>query len=200
MNRIYPYFEVDGTRYQFKRNRFLIALLNEIKEDGEATDEQQRQYATLLELKAKVDKLGERKAELETKYFEDFDEGVGALLEKCEVAYKKAAQEYIDYELETKITSTMQEETLKKAERFIVAALQYNDKGEIVRDEKKAENIWCAWVDEVGEQNASAFLVLTVNHISGADEEVEDNDFFTQTRAMAEERANNRRNGLRRVK
>jgi protein associated with RNAse G/E len=121
-------------------------------------------------------------------------------LEKCEAAYKKAAQEYIDYELETKITSTMQEETLKKAERFIVAALQYNDKGEIVRDEKQAESIWCAWVDEVGEQNASAFLVLTVNHISGANEEVEGNDFFTQTKAKAEERANNRRNGLRRVK
>lgn len=200
MNRIYPYFEVNGNRYQFKRNRFLISILNEIREESDATDEQQKQYARLLELKAKVDKLGERKDELESKYLETFDEEVGALLEKCESAYSKAAQEYIDYEIETKITSTMQEETLKKAEKFIIVALQYDEKGNLIREEKDAKSIWCAWVDEVGEQIASSFLVLTVNHITGADEEVEDNDFFTQTRAKAEEKARNRRNGLRRVK
>ena len=200
MNRIYPYFEVDGKRYEFKRNRYLMLLLEEIREETQATDEQQRQYARLLELKAKVDKLSERKDELEAKYLENFDEKVGELLEKCELAYSKAAREYIDYELETKITSKMEEESLGKAEQFIIAALQRNKKGEIVMSAEEAEKIWCAWVDEVGEQVASSFLMLTVNHISGGDEEAEDNDFFTQAKAKAEERANNRRAGLRRVK
>ena len=200
MNKIYPYFEVNGNRYQFKRNRFLMLLLDEIKEESGATDEQQRQYVRLLELKAKVDKLSERKDEIEEKYFENFDDELGALLAKCETAYQIAAREYIDYELETKISSKIQESTLKSAEKFIIAALQYDGKGEIVRTEKEAEGIWCAWVDEVGEQVASSFLILTINHISGNDEEVEGNDFFTQARAKAEEQANNRRAGLKRVK
>ena len=200
MKTIYPYFELDGTKYEFKRNRALMLILDEIRESNTATDEQQRQYARLLELKDKVEKLSARKAELEEEYYECFDDEVGALLEKCETAYKKAAHEYIDYELETKITATIEKTTLDSAEKFAVCALQYNAKGEVIREEKEAEQIWCAYVDEVGSQVASQFLVLLVNYISGADEEAENNDFFTQARARAEAKANNRRNGLKRVK
>lgn len=200
MSKIYPYFEVDGTKYEFKRNRALMLALEEIRESNEATDEQQRQYARLLELNNKVVKLSARKAELEEEYYENFDDAVGELLAKCETAYKKAADEYIEYEIETKITATMEKATLDSAERFVIHALQYGAKGDTIRTKNEAEAIWCSYVDEVGEQVASQFLVLLVNHISGADEDTDDNDFFTQAKAKAEERANNRRNGLKRVK
>lgn len=200
MSKIYPYFDLDGKRYVFRRNRALMLVLEEIREKNEATDEQQRQYAKLLELNDKVMKLSARKAELEEQYYEEFDDAVGELLVKCETAYKKVAEEYIEYEIKTKISATMERATLNSAELFVIEALQLDEKGNRIRNGKEAEAIWCSYVDEVGEQVAKQFLVLLVNHISGADEDTGDNDFFTQAKEKAEERANNRRNGLKRVK
>ena len=200
MSKIYPYFEVDGKRYEFKRNRFLMMVLDELKENDVATDEETRQYSKMMDLKSKVEKLAERRTELESKYLESFDDEVGALLKKCETAYILAKEEMLEYEIETKISSAIEEKTLKKAENFVLEALQHDEKGKVVRSKEEAESIWCAWVDEVGEQVASSFAVLTVNHIAGTDEEAEENDFFTQMKAKAVERANNRRAGLKMVK
>lgn len=110
MSKIHPYFEIDGNRYEFKRNRHLIAILDEIRREAKATDEEQRQYTKLLELQGKVERLAERKAEIEEEYYVDFDEENGELLEKCETAYNKAVSEYIEYEIATGITDKMQKE------------------------------------------------------------------------------------------
>lgn len=200
MSKIHPYFEINGNRYEFKRNRHLIAILDEIRREAKATDEEQRQYTKLLELQGKVERLAERKAEIEEEYYVDFDEENGELLEKCETAYNKAVSEYIEYEIATGITDKMQKDTLQNAEKFILQALQVGKDGDEVMSANEAEKVWCAYVDEVGEQVASQFLLLTVNYISGADEETDNNDFFTQAKVKAEQRAANRRAGLKRVK
>ena len=190
-----PYFEVEGTRYEIKRNRYLQAEFDSLKEETQMTEEEQVAYAKESDFQERLEKLSQRKDELYAKYLETFDE-------KDEELYNKACKAYNTLlENEGKGESLIGKQRkilIEIGEKIIVASLQINDKGETIRTEKEALEIWNNFANEIGEYSKLQFIVFTLNYIIGADEEIE-NPFIAQAKAKAEQKANMKK-GLKMVK
>ena len=82
-----PYFEIDGVRYDIKRNRYLQAEFDEMKKSRLFSDDEELEYVREQELSEQLDKLSKRKDELYDKYLETFDEEDEAKFNKANMAY-----------------------------------------------------------------------------------------------------------------
>lgn len=184
-----PYFELNGKRYEIKRNRFLQAEFDKLKNDIKFTDEEQIAIAKEEDFENRLMKLTERKQQLYEKWLETFEE-------KDEEMYKKACIAYDNLvETEGKGDSVVAKQRMKMIDmgkKLIIKSLQINEKGETIRTEEEATNIWCNLADEYGEYSAMEFVAYTLNYVMGADEEL-DNPFMTQAKAKAEQKANMKR-------
>lgn len=193
MKNIVPFFEINGTRYEIKRNRYLQAEFDKLKGEIQITDEEQIAMAKEEDFENRLEKLIARKKELYDKWLETFDE-------KDEELYKKACLAYDNLvEQEGKgesIIAKQRKIMIDIGEKLIIKSLQANENGDIIRTEKEAEEIWCALVDEYGQVSAMEFVAFTLNYITGADQEIE-NPFMTQAKAKAEQKANMRKGILK---
>ena len=181
-----PFFEVDGKRYEIKRNRYLQAEFDEAKQDMEMTDDEQVAYAKEQELDARLEKLRDRKNELYEKYLETFDDKDEALYKKAEAAYNALIDDFGKME---SVSAKQRKRMIDMGEKLIIKALQIDNKGNRIRTEDEATEIWTTFVEEAGQALTIQFVVFTVNYIIGGDEEVE-NPFVAQAQAKAEQRAN----------
>lgn len=195
MNKNIPFFEINGNKYEIKRNRYLHAEFDSLKKEIEMSDEEQVAYVKEQEFGDKVERLIERKNELYEKYLQTFDE-------KDEEMYKRACKAYEDLleqnASKKSVVSAQKQKLIDIGEKLIIKALQINEKGETIRSEKEATDIWESFVDEYGEYSAMQFVVFTINYIIGADEDIE-NPFVAQAKAKAEQKANMRK-GLKMAK
>ena len=193
-------FEVNGKEYIIKRNRYLKAKFEDMVENNSAmSNEEQKSYALLEEKYARLEKLALRVKELEDAYYENFDDEAGALYEKAKLQYEKLLKETVDFELEQNgIAGKIKKATIDNSEKLLICALQINDKGEEIRSKEEAQEIWCDYVDEVGQNSAVEWLLCFVNYITGNDK-VEDDPFVSQAKAKAEQKANMKK-GLNKIK
>ena len=194
MNNI-PFFELNGQKYYIKRNRYLQAEFDAMKDDYQISDEEQIALAKEADMESRLEKLLNRKNELYEKYLETFDEKDEDMYKKACVAYEKFIDENGKME---SVAGKQRKKMIDMGEQLIIKSLQINDKGENIRSEKEANNIWCEFVDEVGQYTIMQFITYTMNYIIGADEDVE-NPFLTQAKAKAEQKANMKK-GLKMVK
>lgn len=190
-----PFFELNGQKYEIKRNRYLQAEFDLLKEDMQLSDEEQIAYAKENDFENRLEKLSARKDELFAKYLETFDEKDEELYEKACSAYNKFIEENGKTE---SIVAKQRKQMIDMGEKLIIKALQINEKGENIRTEKEATDIWCSFVDEIGKYTAMEFIIFTMNYIVGIEDEVE-NPFLTQAKAKAEQKANMKK-GLKLVK
>lgn len=190
-----PFFEVNGKRYEIKRTRYLQAELDLVKSDIELTEDEQIAYVKEQELDNRLDKLRERKNELYEKWLETFDEKDEALYKKAATAYNSLLDELGTME---SVTAKQRKRMVDMGEKLIIKALQINHKGETIRTEDEATEIWTAFVEDVGQSTTIQFVVFTLNYIMGGDEDVE-NPFVAQAQAKAEQRANMKK-GIVKVK
>ena len=181
-----PCFEVNGTTYEIKRNRFLEAGFDEMRRDIEMTDEEQVAYAKEQEFEARLEKLRERKDELYAKYLETFDEADEEMYRKASRAFDRLIDEAGQME---SISGKQRKQMIDLGEKLIIKALELDKNGNDIRTEAEAKNIWETFVEENGQVIAVQFVVYTVNYIMGGDEDIE-NPFITQAKAKAEQRAN----------
>lgn len=181
-----PFFEVNGKKYEIKRNRYLQAEFDLMKSDMEMTEDEQVAYVKEQEFESRVEKLRERKNELYDKYLETFDEKDEEMYKKACGAFDRLVDEYGRTE---SVSARQRKKMVDMGEKLIIKALQIDNKGETVRTEDEATEIWTAFVEEVGQTTTIQFVVFTVNYIVGGDEDV-DNPFVAQAQAKAEQRAN----------
>lgn len=181
-----PFFEVNGTKYEIKRTRYLQAEFDDMKSDINMTDEEQVAYAKEQELEARIEKLRDRKNELYDKYLETFDEKDEALYNKACVAFNALIDEVGAME---SISARQRKNMLDMGEKLIIKSLQIDNKGNRIRTEDEATEIWTSFVEDVGQTTTIQFVVFTINYILGGDEDVE-NPFVAQAQAKAEQRAN----------
>ena len=181
-----PFFEVDGKRYEIKRNRYLQAEFDEAKQDMEMTDDEQVAYAKEQELDARLEKLRDRKNELYEKYLETFDDKDEALYKKAEAAYNALIDDFGKME---SVSAKQRKRMIDMGEKLIIKALQINEKGDTIRPEDEAKSIWETFVEQNGQIVAVQFVAFTINYIMGGDEDIE-NPFIAQAKAKAEQRAN----------
>lgn len=197
--KLYPYFEVNGERYDFHRSRFLIVELEKIRESAEVADDDQKNVVKLQEMYRRVAKLKQCAEELFDEYCETFSDEAEEKYERANAKYNELLDQTMDFELNSNdALHRLNKTVIDNAEKLVVIALQRDDKGEVIRSKEEAEKIWCAYVDDVGQKVAQEWLNAFVEHISGNDEQEDDNPFLAQAKARAEQ-ASNRRAGLAKI-
>lgn len=199
--KLVPFFEVNGTRYEIRRSRFLMVELEKIRESSNVADNDQKNIVRLREMYNRLAILKQRADELFNTYIEDFSGEVQALYEKAQAQYDKLFDEVTQFELGANdVLHRLNKTVTDNAERLVITALQRGEDGKVIRSKEEAENIWCAYVDEVGQKVAQEWLNALIEHITGEDEREDDNSFLSQAKARAEQQAENRRAGLARIK
>lgn len=181
-----PFFELEGQRYEIKRNRYLQAEFNDLKAEMQMTEDEQIAYAKETDFQNRLEKLLKRKEELYEKYLETFDEKDEEIYNKACIAYDKFIEENGKIQ---SIASKQQKKMVDIGEKLIIKSLQINEKGEKIRTSEEATDIWCNFVDDIGEYVAMEFIAFTLNYIVGTDEDAE-NPFLTQAKAKVEQKAN----------
>lgn len=198
-NQNIPFFELDGKKYEIKRNRYLQAEYDRIvSESSGLTEEEEKSFALLQDKYAGLERLAKRTKELEDKYYQTFEEKDGELYNRAKAEYDKVLKSVIEFEAMQKgIAQKVQNVGLSNAEMVLIRALQIDTSGQEIRSEVEANNIWCSYVDQVGKQTASNWLLYFISYITGKDED--DDPFVAQAKAKAEQRANMKK-GLKIVK
>lgn len=181
-----PFFEVNGKKYEIKRNRYLQAEFDEIKKDFEMSDEEQVAYAKEQEFDDRLSKLRERKDELYAKYLETFEEADEEMYRKASLAFDRLIEEAAKIE---SVSGKQRQKMIDVGEKIIVKALQIDNDGKTIRSEEEANSIWNEFKVEFGNVNTIEFVIFTINYIIGGDEDIE-NPFITQAKAKAEQKAN----------
>ena len=190
-----PFFEVNGNKYEIKRNRYLQAEFDEMKRDLEMTEDEQVAYAKEQDFDNRLEKLRRRKDELYAKYLETFDEKDEDIYRKACMAYDVMIDEAARME---SISGKQRKKTLDIGEALIIKALQMDKEGKQIRTNEEAKNIWESFVEECGQVTAIQFVVYFTNYIIGGDEDIE-NPFIAQAKAKAEQKANMRQ-GIEKVR
>ena len=93
MKNIIPFFEVDGQRYEIKRNRYLQAEFDKLKGEIKITDEEQIALAKEEDFTNRLEKLTNRKNELYEKYLETFAPEDEEMYNKACIAYDKFVEQ-----------------------------------------------------------------------------------------------------------
>lgn len=199
MNNVASFF-VEGKEFIIVRNRYLQAEFDSITKQGNTlTEEEETSYALLQDKYLRLEKLAERVNELEDKYYETFDDADGEIYEKAKAQYDKVYKETVAFELaQNGVAKKVQKVAIDNAEKVVIRALQLDNKGNEIRSNEEAENIWCSYVDEVGKNVATEWLLYFIQYLTGSDN-VEESPFVAQAKAKAEQKANMKQ-GLKRIK
>lgn len=193
--RINPYFEIEKKRYEIKRTRYLMVQYENISESNNLSDEDKVSAVKLQNMATQVRELAEKLTEFKEKYYADMTDKVAkAQYKACKEEYDEAFEELARFEVASGGSAKLQKATIDTLERIAILGLaeQHFD-----NDFEKAEETWCAWVDVVGNDTASEWLVAMAESLFGADDE-DDNSFLAQMRAKQEKRAENKKKGLAR--
>ena len=184
----------NGNSYPIRRTRRILLDVEEMQNNSSLTDEETKAYAMLQDKYARLEKLANRVAELEEKYFESFADEDKEIYDRANQAYNALLEETINFELSTNgLAAKIQKDTLNKVEVIIINALCYNEMGETIRSRDEATKIWCDFVDEVGKESASEWALYAFNYLTGADEGNDNDPFVNQAKAKKLQKMNMRK-------
>lgn len=196
MKKITPFFELNGTRYEIKRTRWLLAEYDKLGETTELTNEDKENAIILQSLIADIQRYAQKTQELWDIFLETFDDEDERRYLKAKSLYDNSLSALTKLEVESGSTTKLQKAGINLLEKIAIKGLaeQYFN-----MDEVKAEQVWCAFVDKIGKKQAAEWL-NGMSECLFKDEEVEENSFLSQMRAEAEAKSNNRKAGLKRIK
>lgn len=189
MEKIIPFFELNGKRYEIKRTRYLLAEYDKLTESTDFSKEDKIVAAKMQNLIADIQKYAEKTKELEEKYFEDFDDIAEKKYLKAKALYEKALNEYAELEAETGSSVKLRKQSINILERIAIIGLA--EQYEIGTE--KATAIWEEYVDSIGKEQAVEWLASMAECLFGNDEEVKDNSFLYQMRKRKENKIANKR-------
>ena len=195
MTKIIPFFELNGKRYEIKRTRYLLAEYNKLGDESPLSQDDKANAIKAQSLIGDIQRYATKLQELESIYFDTFEDEDERKYLKCKALYDNKLEELTALETESGSTSKLQKAGIDLLEKIAIKGLaeQYFD-----FDEVKAKSIWESYVDEIGNNLTVEWLVAMSDSLFKGDEEVDDNSFLSQTRKLAEERANNRKKVMKR--
>lgn len=196
MNKLIPFFELNGQKYEIKRTRYLLAEYDRLAEESQLSNEDKANAIKAQSLIGDIQKYAEKTKELEEKFFETFDSEDERKYLKAKELYTKALDELTALEVESGSTAKLQKAGIDLLEKIVIKGLaeQYFN-----FDESKAEKIWGDYVDTIGNNATIEWLTGMSECLFREDEEVEENSFLSQMRKKAEQQAINRKN-IKKVK
>lgn len=195
MKNIIPYFELNGKKYEIKRTRYLLAEYQKLTEESNLSNDDKENAIKVQGLIGDIKRYAEKTKELEDKFFETFDDEDERKYLKAKELYERKLEELTRLEIESGCTIRLQKQGVDLLEKIAIRGIaeQYFD-----FDEAKAKAIWEQYAELLGNDSTIEWLNAMNECLFRNTEEVEDNSFLSQMRKRAEERATNRKNGMRR--
>lgn len=193
MNKITPFFTVNGVRYEIKRTRFILAEYDKlIREIGNTADENAvlTRYYSLV---GDIEKYAKKTLELEQVFFDTFEEEAERRYLKCKSLYDNALRELSELEATGNI-SQIQKRNIDFLENIAIISLAENY---FDLDFEKAKELWETFVGEKGNDFVVTWLLEMKQSVFTSDDEVEQDDFLSQVRKRKEEQERNRRAGAK---
>ena len=195
MNKIIPFFELNGQRYEIKPTRWLISEYDKLGNESQLSNEDKANAIKVQSLIGDIQKYAEKVKELEEKYFETFDDEDERKYLKCKALYEVKLEELTKLEVESGSTTKLQKAGIDLLEKIAIKGLaeQYFN-----FDEAKAQKVWESYVDTLAShQIVDEWLTSMSECLFGSEEEIEENSFLSQMRKKAEQQAINRKNGIK---
>lgn len=189
MNKITPFFDLNGTRYEIKATRYLIAEYDKLGESNQLSNEDKANAIKAQSLIGDIQKYAEKTKELEERYFETFDDDDERKYLKVKALYENALSELTKLEVESGSTTKLQKAGIDLLESIAIKGLaeQY-----FVFDEAKARSIWEQYVEQIGNNATVEWLSAMSDCLFSDDYEVEEGSFLSQKRKLDEQRAKDR--------
>lgn len=195
MEKINPFFEVNGNRFEIKKTRYIIAEYDKVTRESNLNPEDTQNVQKVQRLANDAKKFAERLEILEERYFETFDDEDERKYIKCKEMYDKIVDELSMLEATTKCTKIAIETSARILENIVILALaeQYFN-----FNKELATQTWESYVESLSSQNqAIEWLNLMADSLFYEEPEENGNDFFSQKRKEAEQRAENRKKALK---
>ena len=195
MNKIIPYFELNGQRFEIKPTRYLIAEYDRLGEESQLSNEDKTNAIKAQSLIGDIQRYAEKVKELEEVYFETFDDNDERKYLKAKEIYTNALDSLAKLEVETGSTTKLQKAGFDLLEKVAIKGLaeQYFN-----FDEAKAKSVWESYVDTLPNHSVVIEWLSAMSEcLFRGEEEIEGNSFLAQMRKKAEERAINRKNGIK---
>lgn len=195
MEKINPFFEVNGNRFEIKKTRYIIAEYDKATRESNLNPEDTQNVQKVQRLANDAKKFAERLEILEERYFETFDDEDERKYIKCKEMYDKIVDELSMLEATTKCTKIAIETSARILENIVILALaeQYFN-----FNKELATQTWESYVESLSSQNqAIEWLNLMADSLFYEEPEENGNDFFSQKRKEAEQRAENRKKALK---
>lgn len=178
MSKIYPFFELNGVRYEIKPTRYLLAEYDKLREQYGLSGNEQKQAFRLNALSEDVQKLKAIADKLQAKYLETYSKEDRARWKMAKADYEEAQEEFVSFAIESDSLNTLSKKTTDILEKIIIIGIaeQYN------MSQVDAAKIWCDYVDIIGKEGAVEFLNGASECLFTADEEKDENPFLAQLR------------------
>lgn len=180
MEKLIPYFEINGRKYELKQTRYLMAEYNKLREELSLTEEEKLNGVKIEKLSNELVKYGEKVAELEEKYFSTFDDEDERRYLKAKNLYDMKFAELAELEASSGSSAVIHNKSLDILEKITILGLaeQHFDK-----DYSAAKELWERFVDENGEDIAIEWLIAMAQCLFVRENEGETkNDFLTKMR------------------
>ena len=195
MEKINPFFEVNGNRFELKRTRYLVAEYDKATKESNLKAEDTENVLKVQRLASDSKKFAERLEVLEEKYFETFDDEDERKYLKCKELLEQTMEKMAHIEASTECTKIAIETSARILENIAILGLaeQYFN-----FNKELATQTWESYVESLPSQNmAIEWLQLMADSLFNEEVEEEGNDFFSMKRKEAEKIAENRRKALK---
>lgn len=193
-------FTVNGNTYEILRTNYLLVQFEKIKQENHGlTAEEEQSLAILQDKYLRIERLAKRVLELEQKFYETFSEADEEIYNRAKAHYEKEYADVVKFEAEQNgISVKAQKNAVDNARRVVIKALQVDNKGNSIRTQEEATEIWNSFVEENGIEGETEWLTWFINFLTGRDK-VEDDPFVAQAKAKAEQKAQMKK-GILKVK
>lgn len=188
--KITPYFELNGTRYEIKKTRYLIAEYQKMSEESPLTDEDRANVIKAQNLVSDAQKYAEKAEEYWDRLCDDpTSENREKFLLFKDMSDKAIAayNEFITTNNTLNVASKYTTDTLEKIAIKALAEQYFN------MDEALGKKTWEAFVDTIENKNTVVEWLNAMNECLFATDDEEDNrGFLSEKRKMDRERMENR--------
>ena len=194
MNKIIPFFELNGQRYEIKPTRYLLAEYDKLGDESKLSNEDKANAIKAQSLIGDIQRYADKVKDLEENYFATFDDEDERKYLKIKALYESKLEELTALEIETGSTTKLQKAGVDLLEKVAIKGLaeQYFN-----FDEVKAQKLWENYVDTLSNHEIVIEWLSAMSECLFRSEEVEDNSFLSQMRKKAEQRTINRKNGIK---
>jgi hypothetical protein len=193
--RINPYFELDGTRYELKRTRWLIAEYKKLGEDTPMSAEDKSNAITANNLVADAKKFADKANEMWDRLCEDPTPENRATYMMFKEMSDEAIAKYNDFVSKNDAVNTTFKHSINILEKVAIKALAEQYFG---MNEALAKQTWEMFVDTMDDHNkVGEWLIAFGDCLFVDDDNEEDTGFLAQKRKMDEEKENNRKSAIR---